>query len=147
MDFLSQRITSIRNAQNVGLRKIEYNFSENNFTFSTQDKNYYIIFKSLELLRREGFIRGYSYKNTQVTKKNISKKLNIYLKYDVFGNKVINSIIRVSTPGRRVYLSASALWQPQSTTGLFILSTTQGLRTDTEARRYNLGGEVLFGIT
>jgi ribosomal protein S8 len=45
-----------------------------------------------------------------------------------------------------VYISASSLWQTQSTTGFVALSTVYGIITDIEARRYNVGGEVLFGI-
>jgi len=73
--------------------------------------------------------------------------LNIFLKYDSVGKSVINSVYLVSTPGRRVYVSSNSLWQPQSTSGFFVLSTTSGILTDIEARRYNVGGEVLFGVT
>jgi ribosomal protein S8 len=44
-------------------------------------------------------------------------------------------------------MSSSAIWQPQTTTGFFILSTPIGICTDIEARRYNVGGEILFGVT
>lgn len=56
-------------------------------------------------------------------------------------------MFRASTPGRRIYVSASSLWQPQSTSGFFVLSTVYGIFTDAEARRYNVGGELLFGVT
>jgi len=71
----------------------------------------------------------------------------IYLKYDESGKSVIDSLFLVSKPSRRIYMSSSAIWQPQTTTGFFILSTPIGICTDIEARRYNVGGEILFGVT
>lgn len=108
MDRLSQRITFIRNGQRAGLYTIEYTLPKNNFAFSTQKNSNYILIKSLELLRHEGYIRGFTITSSQ---KNIVYyiQFNVYLKYDTFGNKAINSISRVSTQGRRVYISAIAL--------------------------------------
>ena len=72
--------------------------------------------------------------------------LTIRLKYGPRGEPAFQTRFRISTPGRRVHLQSSALWQPLSTTGTLIISTSQGLRTDREARLRNLGGEVLIGI-
>ena len=74
------------------------------------------------------------------------KSVRVYLKYSSRGDAAFRSIFLVSKPGRRVYLSTRALWQPYATTGVYVLSTPQGLLTDREARQKNVGGEVLLGI-
>ena len=104
------------------------------------------VFAVLTILRKMGVIRGFSYMECMVGGK-IKAQYFVYLKYDAAGISVIDTIFFVSTPSRRVYISAAALWQPQSTAGFFVLSTTHGIITNAEARRLNVGGEVLFGVT
>jgi len=104
------------------------------------------VFAVLTILRKRGTIRGFSYKECMVGKK-LNAQYFVYLKYDAEGVSVIDTIFFVSTPSRRVYISAAALWQPQSTSGFFVLSTTHGIITNADARRLNVGGEVLFGVT
>jgi len=135
MRFLSNRLSHIRNGQFNKLPYIRYTLN-NQFLIVN-------ITKILIVLRKQGYIRGFAI--TEIP--NIFKfKVIIYLKYTQTGKGVVNSISIVSKPGRRVYLASKALWQPQTTIGIFIVSTTQGFRTDTEARRFNLGGEILFGV-
>ena len=102
-------------------------------------------FAVLTLMRKIGMIRGFYY-NEQNLHGKAETRFLIYLKYDAAGKSVIDTSFFVSKPSRRIYISAAALWQPQTTTGFFILSTSYGIRTDSEARRYNIGGEILFGI-
>ena len=96
----------------------------------------------LTILRNNGVIRAFSYLPSKDKNKFV-----IYIKYDQIGNNVIRSIFNVSKPSRKLYVSSKALWQPQSTTGFFVLSTSYGIITDIDARRYNVGGCILFGIT
>ena len=73
------------------------------------------------------------------------KELEIELKYHE-GEPVIRELKRVSTPGRRVYSSVSDLKPHRQGLGVSILSTPQGVMTDTSAREKNVGGEVLCQV-
>ncbi len=92
----------------------------------------------LEVLQREGFIRGYS--ESQL-RKGIAE-LRIELKYHE-GEPVIREIRRVSKPGRRVYSRIKDLPRVYNGLGISILSTPRGVLSDSEARTANVGGEVL----
>jgi small subunit ribosomal protein S8 len=95
----------------------------------------------LEVLRREGYIRGYS--ESQM-RKGIHE-LRIELKYHE-GEPVIKEIKRVSTPGRRVYSKIQDLPRVYNGLGIAILSTPRGVMSDSEARAANVGGEVLCRV-
>jgi small subunit ribosomal protein S8 len=94
----------------------------------------------LNVLQEEGFIRGYA----EVEVKG-QKELEIELKYHE-GQPVIRELKRVSTPGRRVYSSVKDLKPHRGGLGVSILSTPQGVMTDTSAREKNVGGEVLCQV-
>ena len=72
--------------------------------------------------------------------------LRIALKYDENGAKVIAGIKRISKPGLRVYASAEKLPKVLNGLGIALISTSKGIKTDKEARKENLGGEVLAYI-
>jgi small subunit ribosomal protein S8 len=95
----------------------------------------------LDVLKSEGFIRGY----TEGTEDNGKASLEIELKYsdDV---PVIRTIERVSRPGRRVYASVKNIPSVASGLGVSILSTPKGVMADHEARSQNIGGEVLCRV-
>ena len=95
----------------------------------------------LEVLQREGFIRGYS---ESEMKPGIAE-LRIELKYHE-GAPVIREINRVSKPGRRVYSKIKDLPRVCNGLGISILSTPQGVLSDSEARAANVGGEVLCTV-
>ncbi len=95
----------------------------------------------LEVLKREGYIRGYS----QAEVSTGIAELTIELKYHE-GQPVIRSIDRVSTPGRRVYSKIKDLPRVSNGLGISILSTPRGVLSDAEARAANVGGEVLCQV-
>lgn len=95
----------------------------------------------LEVLKREGYIRGYF---TTELRQGIPE-LEIELKYND-GSPVIQEIARVSTPGRRVYSRIKELPRQYSGLGITILSTPRGVLSDQEARAHNVGGEVLCRV-
>jgi len=138
MTFISNMITIIRNGYSSRSEYIIYKVSHTN----TPAK----LFQVLNIMRKIGVIRAFSYMESNDPKKKKSSCI-IYLKYDSVGVSVMDTVFLISKPSRRVYLSAAALWQPQSTVGFLVLSTTQGILTIGEARQLNVGGEVLFGIT
>lgn len=95
----------------------------------------------LEVLKREGFIRGFSKSEIRA---GISE-LSIELKYHE-GKPVITEISRVSKPGRRVYSKIADLPRVANGLGIAILSTPRGVMSDAEARAANVGGEVLCQV-
>jgi small subunit ribosomal protein S8 len=95
----------------------------------------------LEVMRREGYIRGYSREHVRPG----VDELKIELKY-VDGEPVIREIARVSKPGQRVYSRIADLPRSYNGLGISILSTPRGVMSDNEARAANVGGEVLCRI-
>jgi len=95
----------------------------------------------LEVLRKEGYIRGFS----ETELRPGVKQLLIELRYHE-GDPVIREISRVSKPGRRVYSKIAGLSKVYGGLGISILSTPRGVMSDNEARQANVGGEVLCRV-
>ena len=95
----------------------------------------------LEVLEREGYIRGFEHIGLGGGKAEI----RILLKY-YEGDPVIQSISRVSSPGRRVYSSVSDLPRIRNGLGISIVSTPKGVLSDAEAREANVGGEIICNV-
>src|SRR5207249_440862 len=95
----------------------------------------------LDVLKSEGFIRGYA----SVEHADGRAELEIELKY-YEGTPVIREISRVLKPGRRVYASVKALPRVNNGLGVAILSTPKGVMADHDAREHNVGGEILFTV-
>ena len=95
----------------------------------------------LEVLHREGYIRGYSQQEVDTG----LQELTIELKY-FEGDPVIRRIKRISRPGRRVYSSVNDLPKVQNGLGISILSTPRGVLSDSEARAQHVGGEILCEV-
>ncbi|MBA4789435.1 MAG: 30S ribosomal protein S8 [Pseudomonadota bacterium] len=95
----------------------------------------------LDVLRDEGYIRGY----TSTDQGNGRTEFEVELKY-FDGQPVIREISRVSKPGRRVYASVKNLPRVANGLGIAIVSTPQGVMADHEARDKNVGGEVLCTV-
>ena len=94
----------------------------------------------LDVLQREGYIRGYSEEAL-----GDHRGLRIELKY-FEGQPAIQHLSRVSRPGRRVYSGAQELPRVRNGLGITIVSTPRGVLSDTEARSQNVGGEVLAEV-
>ena len=127
-DPVGDLLTRIRNGQLRGMSKIK-------------SPNSRLRVSLLDVLKEEGFIRGYA----EVEFKGGSRELEIELKYHE-GQPVIRELKRVSTPGRRVYASVKDLKPHRNGLGVSIVSTPQGVMTDTHAREKNVGGEVLCEV-
>ncbi|MCB2054546.1 MAG: 30S ribosomal protein S8 [Geminicoccaceae bacterium] len=95
----------------------------------------------LEVLQREGYIRGFR----QVDETAGKGELSIELKYHN-GEPVIRHIKRVSKPGRRIYAGVADLPQVFNGLGIAILSTPRGVISDNEARERHVGGEILCTV-
>ena len=95
----------------------------------------------LDVLQREGYIRGYS----DVADSAPQAAIRIDLKY-FEGQPAIQHVARVSKPGRRVYSGATELPRVRNGLGIVIVSTPKGVLSDAEAREQNVGGEVLCQV-
>lgn len=95
----------------------------------------------LDVLQREGYIRGYSEDAESAPR----RELRIELKY-FEGQPAIQHVARVSKPGRRVYSGANDLPRVRNGLGITIISTPKGVLSDAEAREQNVGGEVLCQV-
>lgn len=91
-----------------------------------------------EILKAEGYIVNYT-----ETEQDGVKMLDITLKYGPNGEKVIQGLKRISKPGLRIYANADQLPKVLNGLGIAIISTSKGIVTDKNARKLNVGGEVL----
>ena len=128
MDPIGDMLTRIRNGQLRLLAKVEMPSST-------------LRLKILEVLKTEGFITSFYIEK----KENNKISLIVDLKY-YEGNPVIKDIKRISKPGRRVYSRAASIHRIQNGLGLAIISTTKGVMSDIDARKNNIGGEVICKV-
>ena len=91
-----------------------------------------------QILLEEGYIQGY-----EVTNERPQPNIRVWLKYDQNRRPIVTGLKRVSKPGRRVYRGRQDLPWVLSGLGIAIVSTPKGVMTGREARRKNVGGEVL----
>ena len=96
--------------------------------------------KIAEVLKNEGYINNY-----EVSSKDNKFTLEIELKYN-YGSPVISSIQRVSKPGRRIFSSAESLPKVSNGLGIAIISTPKGVMTDQDARKKQVGGEIICKV-
>ena len=127
-DPLGDMLTRIRNAQMRRRPKVSTPASK-------------LRERVLEVLKDEGYIRGFARIDYDGGKSEIEIELKYY-----DGKPVIREIRRVSTPGRRVYSSVRELPTVANGLGVAILSTPKGVMSDSRARAENVGGEVLCSI-
>ena len=95
--------------------------------------------KIADVLKSEGYIIDYKIYDDK------KPSIEINLKYNL-GNPVINTIERISKPGRRIFSSASSLPKINNGLGIAIVSTPQGVMTDVDARKKKLGGEIICKV-
>mgnify|MGYP001391296372 CR=1 len=126
-DPIGDMIARIKNAQMRNHKKVE--LPSSNFKI-----------KIAEVLKNEGFIINYKIDNE--SKKT---KLLIDLKY-FGGNPVINTIERISKPGRRIFSRAESLPKVNNGLGIAIISTPKGVMTDIDARKQKVGGEIICKV-
>lgn len=124
-DPIADMLTRIRNANMVRHEKLEVPASNMKKEIA-------------EILKREGFIRDYEY--IEDNKQGI---LRIFLKYGPNNERVITGLKRISKPGLRVYAKATEVPRVLNGLGIAIISTSQGVLTDKEARQKQIGGEII----
>ena len=126
-DPLSDLLTRIRNGQRA----------KKDSVLSPASK---LRIRVLDVLQREGYIRGYSEEEM-----GPAKGVRIELKY-FEGQPAIKHVARVSKPGRRIYSGSQELPRVMNGLGITIVSTPRGVLSDAEAREQNVGGEVLAEV-
>ena len=128
-DPISDMFTRIRNAARTQSPAVEMPASK-------------LKLRIAEVLRNEGFISSFETKAIGTPE----QKMRIVLKYGPKGEQVIQGLKRVSRPGLKIYRPAKKVPRVFGGLGVAIVSTSQGLMTDRQARKSNLGGEVLAYI-
>ncbi len=124
-DPIADLLTRIRNGSRAEHEKVDVPASK-------------LKVKIAEILKEEGFI-----KNFRLIEDNKQGMLRVYLKYSAGNEKIISGLVRVSRPGRRVYVTKDKIPSILGGMGVAILSTSQGVMTDRDVRKQKLGGEVL----
>ena len=124
-DPIADFLTRIRNANSVNHEKVEIPASTTKKTLA-------------DILKAEGIIKDFDY--IEDGKQGI---LRLYLKYGPNKEKVITGIKRISKPGLRVYVKRDEVPRVLGGLGIAVISTSQGMMTDKEARKRGLGGEVI----
>jgi small subunit ribosomal protein S8 len=127
VDSISNLIIALKNAQDRGLAEARAPFSKLNASI-------------LEVLKKEGFIADFDNKG-----KEVKKHIDIVLKYEN-GKPAISNVRRISRQSKRIYKSVDRIFPVKNGYGRLILSTPSGIVTDVQARKQNIGGEVLFEI-
>jgi len=124
-DPIADFLTRIRNAIQAGHRRVDIPASN-------------VKKRMAEILYEQKFIRNYI-----IIDDGKQGVIRLFLKFDVEGNSVINNLKRVSTPGRRYYVDAIHLPRVKNNMGIAMISTSKGIMTERQAKRENVGGEVL----
>ena len=127
-DIISDMLTRMRNALAMKYTSVEVIGSKMTKEIAT-------------ILTNEGYIEGF-----EAVKDGAAEKLLINLKYGAKKERVITGLKRISKPGLRVYVKANEVPKVLNGLGIAIVSTSKGVMTDKEARKENLGGEILAYI-
>jgi len=127
-DPIADMLTRIRNANQMKYNEVEVPTSN----LKTQ---------IADILKNEGYIHGY-----KIIKKDTGSFMLVELKYGAKKERVISGLKRISKPGLRVYAKKEEVPTVLNGLGIAIISTSKGLMVDKEARKQNLGGEVLAYI-
>lgn len=127
-DPIADMLTRIRNASNSKHKTVDIPASNMKRAIA-------------EILFNEGYIKSF-----EDIKDDTQGIIRITLKYDEKGAKVISGLKRISKPGLRVYASCDELPKVLNGLGIALISTSKGIKTDKDARKENLGGEVLAYI-
>ena len=124
-DTIADMLTRIRNANKMGYEEVKVPSSK-------------LKVEIARILKEEGFIKDY-----KVESVGVEKNILLTLKYGNKKEKVITGLKRISKPGLRVYVRSDEVPKVLNGLGIAIISTSKGIITDKEARKLNVGGEVL----
>ena len=129
-DPIADMLTRIRNANQAKHEKVEMSVSKTKLEI-------------LEVIKKEGYIQGYEVLERELKNHRMEKYILVTLKYTDKKERVIKGITRISKPGLRIYAKAEDMPKVFNGLGIAIVSTSNGIMTDREARSKKLGGEVI----
>jgi len=127
-DPIADMLTRVRNAGKARLNSVDVPGSK-------------VKTEIAKVMKSEGFIRNYKF-----IKDGKQGILRIYLKYEEDQSHVIQKLVRISKPSRRVYVDVKNVKPVYHGLGISIISTSKGIMTDKQARKENVGGEVLCSL-
>jgi len=136
-DPIADMLTRIRNASRAEHEKVDIPASRLKVRIADVPASK-LKAEIARILKEEGYIANY-----KPTEENGQKVLRVYLKYGVANERMISGLVRVSTPGRRVYVTHERIPSILGGMGVALLSTSRGVLTDRDARKQRMGGEVL----
>ncbi|MBP1709516.1 MAG: ribosomal protein [Deltaproteobacteria bacterium] len=127
-DPIADMLTRIRNGNKAKFEKVDIPLSKEKLEIA-------------KILKQEGYI-----KNFKVLSEEKKGTLRVYLKYDAQNRGIIIGIKRVSKPGLRIYVKSKKILPVLNGLGINIVSTPQGIITDNDAKKLNVGGELICSV-
>ena len=127
-DPIADMLTRIRNGNKAKFEKVDIPLSKEKLEIA-------------KILKQEGYI-----KNFKVLSEEKKGMLRVYLKYDAQNRGIINGIKRISRPGLRIYVKSKKILPVLNGLGINIVSTPQGIITDRDAKKLNVGGELICSV-
>lgn len=127
-DPITDMFNRIRNAQAVSKKNVSMPFSN-------------LKYRIANILLEKGFVSGVEKKGRQT-----SKIIEIELKYLEDNSPIITGIKRVSKPGQRIYSDSKSIKKIRGGYGMSIISTSKGLMSNSDARKNNIGGEIICEV-
>ena len=127
-DVIADMLTRIRNANQMRYKEVKIPASK-------------LKCELAKILKEEGFIKDY-----KLLKDDVQGTIVVTLKYGDNKERVITGLKRISKPGLRVYAKSNEIPKVLNGLGIAIISTSNGIMTDKEARKQNVGGEVIAYI-
>jgi small subunit ribosomal protein S8 len=128
-DNIADMLTKIRNAQKAGHDSVSVPLSK-------------LKLEIIKIMKNEGFI-----KNFKVYDGKSFKNIRIFLKYDEYGEPVIQNLRKISKPGKRLYKDKETVPRLLNGLGVVVVSTSRGVLTGKKAKEEGIGGEVLCYIS
>jgi len=127
-DPIADMLTRIRNGNKAKFEKVDIPLSKEKLEIA-------------KILKQDGYI-----KNFKVLSEEKKGTLRVYLKYDAQNRGIILGIKRVSRPGLRIYVKSKKILPVLNGLGINIVSTPQGIITDNDAKKLNVGGELICSV-
>ncbi|HQB40446.1 MAG TPA: 30S ribosomal protein S8 [Candidatus Cloacimonadota bacterium] len=132
-DPIADALTKVRNAYRAGHKQVTVHHCK-------------LVESVMKILAKENFINNFDIIEREPERKIFRKQILVNLRYTNDGKPILRGIERISKPGRRVYVKAANVPSVYNNTGCAIISTSQGVFTDRDARAQKAGGEYICKV-